>query len=291
MLHDVLVQPLINFIVAIYALIPGHDFGVSIVIFTILVRFALLPLVKKQVRQQRALRELQPEIAKIRSKTKGDKQQEAMLVMELYREREINPFASLGLVLIQFPILIALYVAIRTILQDGQIVTESYSFIQELSYMKQLAADINLFDPTFLGLVHLNEPNIILAFTAAATQYIQTKQLMPKPKERKKLRDILKKSAQTGDNSEAMAAMAQGMGSFFSILMFVIAATLPSALALYWTTGSIVGIIQQRFILHHDVEEAEKRTAKVMSSSSGAKKVTSSRPSPKKLKKKTKRDR
>lgn len=267
MLHDILVQPLINLLVTIYALVPGHDFGVAIIIFTILVRLALWPLVKKQIRQQRALRELQPEIAKIKARTKGDKQKEAMLVMELYREREINPFGSIGLILIQFPILIALFVALRTILKDDQIVAESYEFVRNLGYMKQVAADPALFDPYLFGLVHLSEPNIWLAFTASISQYIQTKQLMPRPKERKKLREVLKKSAETGDNSEAMAAMSQGMGPFFSILMFVAAITLPSALALYWTVGSIVGVLQQRLILRHDVAQAEAQvTAEVVES-------------------------
>lgn len=264
MLHDVLVQPLINLLVAIYALIPGHDFGFSIIIFTVMIRFALLPLVKKQVRQQRALRELQPEIAKIRAKTKGNKQQEALLVMELYKEREINPFASLGLVLVQFPILIALYVAIQTILKDGQIVAESYSFIRDLGYMREVTANPALFDPSFLGFVHLSQTSLWLALTAAISQFIQMRQLTPRTKDRKKLRDVLRNSAKTGDNSEALAAMTQGMGSFFSVLMFIAAATLPSALALYWTTGSVVGILQQRFILRKDVEQAGKTTARVV---------------------------
>lgn len=264
MLHDILVQPLVNLLVAVYGLIPGHDFGVSIIIFTIMIRFALLPLVKKQVRQQRALRELQPEIAKIRAKTKGNKQQEALLVMELYKEREINPFASLGIVLVQLPILIALYAAIRTILQDGQIVSESYEFVRSLGHMEAITAGRATFDPTFLGIVHLNHTSLWLAFAAAATQYVQTRQLMPRPKERKKLREVLRKSVQTGDNSEAMAAMTQGMGSFFTVLMFVAAATLPAAIALYWTTGNIIGVLQQHFILRRDVEQAEQNTARVI---------------------------
>ncbi len=264
MLHTILVQPLINLLVAIYALIPGHDFGFSIIIFTIMIRFALLPLVKKQVRQQRAMKELQPEIAKIKAKTKGDKQQEALLVMELYKEREINPFASLGIVLIQLPILLALYAAIRTILQDGQIVAESYSFVRSLGHIQALTVNPSLFDPTFLGVVHLNHTSLWLALAAAGTQYVQTRQLMPRPKQRKKLRDILRSSAKSGDNSEAMAAMTQGMGSFFTVLMFVAAATLPAAIALYWTTGNIIGVLQQRFILRHDVQEAEQNTARVV---------------------------
>lgn len=258
-MHDVLVQPLINILVAIYAVIPGQDFGVAIIIFTILVRIALWPFVKKQFRQQRALRELQPEIAKIKSKTKGDKQKEAMLVMELYREREINPFASLGLILIQFPILIALFFAIRAVLEDGRIIEESYSFVRNLGYMSELMKDPSSFHPSLLGVIDLAKPSVLLAATAGIAQFAQTKQLMPKAKEKKKLSEILKKTAETGDNSEMMQAMNQSMGSFFSVLMFVISLTLPAALALYWTTGSALAVLQQRFILKKDASEAEEK--------------------------------
>lgn len=257
MLHDVLVRPLINLLVAIYAILPGHDLGIAIIVFTILVRFALWPLVRKQIRQQRALRELQPEINKIRSNTKGDKQKEALLIMELYREREINPFASFGLILIQFPILIALFAALRTILKDGRIVEEAYTVVKNLGYMKEIVQTPSLFTPHFFGM-NLGKPSIVLAAGAAIGQYIQTRQMMPRPKQRKRLSEILRKTAQSGDNSEAIAAMNQGMGPVFSILMFFAASTLPSALALYWTTGSIVAIGQQRFVLNQDVAEAEK---------------------------------
>ena len=286
MLHDVLVQPLINLLVGIYAIVPGHDFGVAIIIFTILVRFALWPLVRKQFRQQRALRELQPDIAKIKAKTKGDKQQEALLTMELYRAREISPFPSLGLILVQFPVLIALFVALRTILQEGQIVQEAYSFVRELGYMKQVVVTPSLFDPRLFGLIHLNQPHLFLALTAAVGQYIQTKQLMPRPKERKRLRDVLRNSAKTGDNSEAITAMNQGMGSFFSVLMFVAAATLPSALALYWTVGSIVAILQQRVVLGRDVAEAEAKVAPATEPIEGEIVKSSSRPAKRKSGKK-----
>lgn len=277
MLHDVLVQPLINLLVAIYAVVPGHDFGIAIIIFTILVRLALWPLVRKQIRQQRALRELQPEIAKIKAQAKGDKQKEATLMMELYKEREVNPFASLGIILVQLPILIGLFVALQTILKEGRIIDEAYSFVKNLGYMREVVADVSRFDPKLFGL-HLSSPSIFLAATAAVGQYVQTRQLMPQPKEKKKLRDVLKKTAETGDNSEAIAAMNQGMGPFFSILMFVASISLPAALALYWTAGSVVAVLQQRLILARDVAEAENQpVVEVIRPGSTGSKVTSRR--------------
>ncbi|NDC22034.1 hypothetical protein EBZ57_01530, partial [bacterium] len=70
MFNDFVVQPLFNLLVTIYAIIPGHNFGLSIIIFTVLIRLALWPLVKKQLHQTKAMRKLQPEIKKIKQATK-----------------------------------------------------------------------------------------------------------------------------------------------------------------------------------------------------------------------------
>src|ERR1700690_4423004 len=91
-------QPIFNLLVLIYALVPGHNFGLAIIIFTIIMRLLMWPLVKKQIRQAKSMRELQPEIKKIKLAAKGDKQKESAMTMELYKERGVNPFASLGIV-------------------------------------------------------------------------------------------------------------------------------------------------------------------------------------------------
>src|SRR3954470_15189836 len=120
MFTTIIVQPIFNLLVLIYALIPGHNFGLAIIIFTILVRILMWPLVKKQLHHARAIRELQPELKKIKAATKGDRQKESKLTMELYKERQINPFASLGVVLVQVPILIGLYIGLRKIIDHPQ---------------------------------------------------------------------------------------------------------------------------------------------------------------------------
>src|SRR6266550_1734052 len=109
----IIVQPIFNLLVFIYAILPGHNFGLAIIIFTVLIRILLWPLVKKQLNHAKAMRELQPEIKKIKAAAKGDRQRESQLTMELYKEREINPFASIGIILVQLPILLGLYIGIR----------------------------------------------------------------------------------------------------------------------------------------------------------------------------------
>ena len=99
MFNTLIVQPIFNLLVLIYALLPGHNFGMAIILFTILVRLLMWPLVKKQLHQAKAMRELQPELKRIKKAAAGDKQKESMLMMELYKEREINPFGMLFLII------------------------------------------------------------------------------------------------------------------------------------------------------------------------------------------------
>ncbi len=115
MFKTLITQPLFNLLLVIFAFVPGNDFGVALIIFTILIRVLLWPLLKKQHHQQRAMRELQPEIAKIKKSVKGDKQKEAELMMELYKEKEINPLSSIGVAFLQLPILLALFYVIRDV--------------------------------------------------------------------------------------------------------------------------------------------------------------------------------
>ena len=143
----IIVQPIFNLLVLIYSILPGHNFGLAIILFTILVRLLMWPLVKKQLHHARAMRELAPELKKIKKAAGGDRQKESQLTMELYKEKEINPFASLGLVILQIPIFIGLYSGLHRIVKDpNTIITFSYPFMHHLSWLKALAADIHRFD-------------------------------------------------------------------------------------------------------------------------------------------------
>src|SRR3954471_16872741 len=154
--NTIIIQPIFNLLVLIYALLPGHNFGIAIIIFTVVVRLLMWPLVKKQLNHAKALRELQPELKKIKAAAKGDRQKESQLTMELYKEKEINPFASLGIVLVQLPILIGLYIGLRKIIDHPQdIIDFSYPALHHLSWMKELEKNIHLFDNTLFGVVDL----------------------------------------------------------------------------------------------------------------------------------------
>jgi YidC/Oxa1 family membrane protein insertase len=266
-----IVQPIFNLLALIYGLLPGSDFGISLILFTVIVRLLMWPLVKKQLHQTKLMRALQPELKKIKAKTKGDKQLEAKLMMELYRERGVKPFSSFGLLFLQLPIFIALYSVIQIItLHRDKIASFTYEPIEKLQPIADIiGSSTHQFDESLLNIVNLTKvgfsnsaiywPVIIIAAIAAVLQYVQSKQIMPQSDSKKKLRDIFKDSAagKDVDQSEVSTIMSNRMIILFPFLTFAVGLYLPGALVLYFATSSAVAVIQQYMLLHRDVEEME----------------------------------
>jgi len=217
----IIVKPIFNLLVAIYAILPGHNFGLALILFTIVIRLLMWPLVKKQLHQAKAMRKLQPEIKKIKVAAKGNRQEESKLLMELYKEKDISPFGSIGTLVIQFIVLIGLFSGLREVIKDPSvIISSSYSWLHGLSWMKQLSGNIHLFDATLIHAVNLSRsalktghgiywPAMIIVIASAVTQYYSSKQLLPTDKDARSLKKILK-DAGTGlkaDQSEVIAAV------------------------------------------------------------------------------------
>jgi len=270
----ILVQPIFNILAFIYGIIPGHDFGVALIIFTILVRMALWPLLKKQLHQTRVMRQIQPELAKIKQRAKGNRQMESQLMLELYKERGVNPFSSIGTLLLQLPIFISLFAVVRLITTDhANIAKYTYDFLEGLPGIKEaIATHLN---DTLFGVIDLTKqattpgggiywPLLVLAVAAAIVQYFQSKMLLPKPKEKRKLRDILKDQAEgkVVDQAEMSALMTGKMIWLFPVITFLIGMYLEGALVLYLLTTNSVAIFQQYRILHKDEADLEKVSEK-----------------------------
>lgn len=301
MLTTLFVQPIFNVLSLIYAIIPGHNFGIAIIIFTVLVRWAMYPLLKKQLKHTRAMREMQPEIKKIKKAAKGNRQQESLMMMELYKEKEIKPLSFIGLMIVQIIVFIALFSGLNRIVNNPQeIITFSYEPIQNMSFMQDLSNDISQFDNTLFGFVDLSRsaidsdqgfyfPAFILVLGSAIIQFFQIRQTMPNDKEGRKLRDILN-DAKTGkepDNSEVNAAMGRNMGYIMPVLIFVITIGFPAALALYWFTSGLMAFLQQRHLLNQDEFLMRQSTATVVSKKplkDTKKETTSKKSKPKKVK-------
>ena len=270
MFTTIIVQPIFNLLVLIYALIPGHNFGLAIILFTIVVRLLLWPLIKKQLHQAKVMRQLQPELKRIKADAKGDRQKESLLLMELYKERGVNPFGSIGIVLLQLPILIGLYSGLRKVIDNPHsLVTFSYPVMQHLPWIKELAGNIHKFDHTLFGFVDLNRsalgphgtywPAMVIVLASATVQYFTSKQLLPQAKDGRKLRDILKEAGngKKSDQSEVNAAVGRSTQFLLPVMIFLFTVNIASALGLYWLTGGIVAFIQQSIVLRKDEGEME----------------------------------
>jgi YidC/Oxa1 family membrane protein insertase len=188
--------------------------------------------------------------------------------MELYKEHGVKPFSTIGTLIIQIPIFIALFFSIRKTIEDpNTLQTFSYDWVRDLSWIQTIASDVSQFQHTFLGLVDLSRagfgsgaiylPAIIVALAAAYTQYHQSKMLLPDAKDSRRLRDILKdaSSGKQTDQSDVSAAMSRNMVIFLPFLTFGFASYVPSALALYFLATGAFGYVQQKIILGQDVEE------------------------------------
>ena len=284
MFTALIVKPIFNLLVLIYGLLPGHNFGLSIILFTVLVRLLMWPLVKKQLHQAKAMRELQPELKRIKKAAAGDRQKESLLMMELYKEKEINPFSSFGLLIVQLPILIGLYSGLNRIVENPKAIIDfSYGFINNLSWVQTLATDISKFDATLFGVVDLTRaavgktggiywPAMIIVIASVIMQYYQAVQLMPQDKDKRKLRDILKDAGEgkQADSSEVNAAVANSTKFILPAFIFIFTINIASALALYLLVGGAVAFIQQSRVLNQDSQELSAAAGSVASKASKA---------------------
>jgi len=278
MFETLIVQPIVNMLVVIYAVLPGHNFGLSIILFTILVRLAMHPLIKKQLHHSKAMKELQPEIEKIKKATKGNSQETSRLITELYKEREISPFSSLGTLIVQVLVLIGLYTGLREIADDSSVIlTNTYEWVRSLGTIQELAIDISKFDFSLFSFVDLTRPvqsasgfylpGFILVLGATISQYFMGKQTLPEEEDARSLRAILKQSKTghpTFKQGEIQSLFARSLKYLIPLFIFFFTYSLPSALALYWFVSGVVGYIQQKRILDQDKEEllATKKSKK-----------------------------
>jgi len=266
-----IVQPIFNLLMGLYSIIPGGDFGIALILFTILIRFALWPLVVRQLHQVKAMRKLQPELAKIKKGSKGNRQLESMQMLELYKKHDVKPFRSILILLIQLPIFIALYQVIQIFtLHRDQIAEFTYDFMENFPPIRALIDHPEQFNEKLLGIVDLTAHAIspagvniflvILALIAAYTQYIITKQTSPQAGSTKRFRDVMSEAAEgkQPDQAELNAVMMSKMMKIMPFFMLFIMLSLPGALALYYVTSNVFAAIQQHFLLKRDAEEMDK---------------------------------
>ena len=265
----IIVQPIFNLLLFIYSVVPFADFGIAIILFTIIIRFALWPLVVKQLHQVRAMRKLQPELARIKKAAKGNKQLEGMQMLELYKKHEVKPFRSILLLLIQLPIFIALYQVIQIFTTHREAIDKfTYGFMHQFQIVKDLVANPDNFNEKLFGFIDLTQHAIspaginlflvLLAIAAAFTQYLVSRQTAATTS-KKRLRDVLAEAGEgkQPDQAELNAVVASKMMKFLPFMMFFIMINLPGALPLYYVVSNLFAAIQQHYLLKRDAEEMD----------------------------------
>lgn len=217
-------NPLYNGLVFLIDLLPNGDAGLAVVLLTIIVSLLLFSVSKKAIRTQIKLKEIEPELREIRSKT-SDKQEQARLMLALYQKHQVNPFSMILLMIIQIPILIALYyVFLRGGLPDIH---------QELLY--SFVEVPKVVDMNFLGVLDIKEKSLFIAILAGITQFIQAMVAIPKTNK-----------PQNNNLSENFAHSMQIQMKFvFPVIIVFIGMGFPSALPLYWTTRNVFTIFQE----------------------------------------------
>lgn len=221
--NEIFYHPILNALVLIYEYVAFHDFGVALIILTIFIRLLLAPFFHKSVKDQAIMNTLLPKIKEIQKTHKDNREQQARALMQLYREHRVNPFSSFLLLLVQFPVLIALYYVVLNGFSDS-LVPLLYSFVPNPGTINYL----------FLGVVDLQEKNTALAILASAVSYLQMKIAMPK-----------NMTASDGGQKNPMELAMRQMVFIVPVITAVFLIGLPSAIALYLLTSFTFSAIQQ----------------------------------------------
>lgn len=239
--NAIIYQPILNLLIWLYNVIPGNDIGFAIIALTVIVKLVLYPLTVQQIRQQKALQDIQPKIDEIRSRLKDKKEDQAKELMELYKREKVNPAASCLPLLIQLPVFIGLFQALR----DG---LASHS----LNLLYPFIANPGTINKLFLGFVDLSKPNYVLAVLAGLIQFWQSWQMFRKPSPA--AAPPAEVNGKEGAKDESMAAMMNKQMMYIMPVMTVfIGISMPGGLTLYWLVMSLLTVAQQALFLKKPV--------------------------------------
>ena len=228
--NQIIYEPIFNALIALYNVIPGNDFGLTIIVLTIIIRLIFLPLSLKAARAQRMISALQPKIRAIQEQYKNDKTAQAQATMALYREHKVNPAGGCLPLLIQLPILIALYRALVNGFKPESL-TLLYGFVANPGVVNNIA----------FGFFDLSQPSHWLAIFTGIVQFIQSKVALSKQ---------VKAPPGTKTGVFDPELMGKQMLYFFPVMIVVIGWNLPAGLVLYWAITTVFSILEQLYVNH-----------------------------------------
>jgi YidC/Oxa1 family membrane protein insertase len=221
----VILQPMINVLIALSHFL-FNNFGLTIIVLTLIIRFVLLPLTLKQLHASKAMMLLQPKLAEVQKKYAKDRQKLTQESARIYKESGVNPVGCAVPMLIQFPIWIALYQAIIL-----SLAVNPEALLNLSRYFYSWAAPMATLplNNSFLGL-NLAQPNFILAILVGVTMWVQQKMVTP-----------VSTDPRQSQQSQLMLWMMPIMFTFFSL-------SFPSGLSMYWVISNIFSIVIQYYV-------------------------------------------
>ncbi len=232
-----LYEPIYNALIFIINNVTFGDVGFAIIIVTIIVKVALFPLTRKSARSQILMKKMEPELKKIKQDF-PNKEEQAKKTMELYKKYGTNPFSGCLVVLLQMPVIFALYY----VFYKGLTIDESliYSFIQ---------VPTNL-STNFLGIFELSEKSLFFGILTGLSQFVQGYLASPsKPKQVEVIKDKeLIKDNKSDFQDQLSESMQMNVRYILPIFIGFIAWKISAAVALYWTVSNIFTIVQEWYI-------------------------------------------
>lgn len=283
----IIVRPITNILFLIYGLVG--DFGLAIILFTILVKILMWPMVKRQLHQTRLMRKIQPQLAEIKKNCNGNRQLESIQMLDLYKRNNIKPFRSILTLIIQLPIFIALYTAVRVMVlptPTDNLSLRAYAPVAQMERIEDVIEKQEVFlnqpedaeeklqydfHPKLFDTVELDVRAgfgsvsaaiiFVFALASAATQYWISRQQLPTSKNnsRKTFRQIMSEAAdgKEPDQAELNQIVTGQMSYMMPMMMLIIMINLPGALVFYYLISNLMTGAQQRYILSKNEEEME----------------------------------
>jgi YidC/Oxa1 family membrane protein insertase len=243
-----LVNPITNLLVALYLGLSmigiPYALGFAIIGLTILIRFILYPITASQLKMSKKMQEINPHISALKTKHKDDPKTLQTETMKLYSEYGVNPLAGCIPTILQMVVLFGLYAVLNEIAKDPRTVLTHLNSIVYFPGMKLT----HVWDTTFFGLPLTKKPSellsvigpliLLLPILTGVLQFIQSAMMFSSPKT-----PVVKKKGE--DAVDFAAAMQSNTMYIFPFMIGYFSFTFPLALALYWNTFTIFGIIQQ----------------------------------------------
>jgi len=234
--NTLLYQPIYNILIFIINNVTFGDVGFAIIIVTIIVKLVLSPLNRKSIRSQVLMKKMEPEMKQIKIDF-PNKEEQAKKTFELYKKYGTNPFSGCLVILIQMPIIFALYyVFLKDTLADSSLI---YSFIQVPTVLHT----------NFLGLIEMTSHSIVLAILAGVTQFIQGYLSTPvKSKKVEVVKEIDKTKSPSNFQEQLTDSMQMNVRYILPVFIAFIAWKISAAVALYWIVNNIFTIVQEWYI-------------------------------------------